>query len=138
MRALNGDCKIAPGKRLRRPLLFTLGAVLCTLTLYGTARPAEPTDGRGETAGASKTVTQVVQEIRNALNAAWRKVTDPKTAEPARDSLNEGWKKITDPNTVEPVRRELNKAWKGLSDAASAAVGSSKTSTKNGKETKTK
>lgn len=140
MRALNADCKIAPGRRLRRPLLFTLGAVLCALTLYGTALPAEQSAGKGEAAGAqrsSKTLAQVVQEIRDSINAGWRKLTDPKTVEPARDSVNEGWRKITDPKTVEPARREINKAWKGLSDAASAAVGSNKPQ-KDEKEKKSK
>lgn len=123
-----------------RKTILAFGFMLFFSADPGTILSAEQTgskDGASGAKGSSKTFAQTVEEIRNSVNEAWRKLTDPKTSEPARDSVNEGWRKITDPKTVEPARQEINKAWKGLSDAAGTAAGTHK-SGKNDKETKNK
>jgi hypothetical protein len=127
-------------KPLRKTVL-AIGIALSVQALQGMALSAEQSGGTGDASGAkgsSKSFAQTVEEIRNSVNEAWRKLTNPKTVEPARDSVNEGWRKITDPKTIEPARQEVNKAWKGLSDAAGAAVGSSNKSQKESKDKKDK
>lgn len=101
--------------------VLAIGAVLSVLTLQGVALSAEQSGSKGEvssTQGSSKTFAQRVEEARNSINEAWRKLTSPKTVEPARNKVNE--------------------AWKGLSDAAGAAVGSTNKSQKDSKETQGK
>jgi len=71
------------------------------------ARSAEQSDAKGESSkkSSSRTLAQMVEEVR--------------------DAINEGWQKLTNPKTVEPVRDKVNEAYKELTDAAGAAVGSS-------------
>lgn len=100
--------------------VFAIGTMLSVLTLHGTALSAEQSANKSDASGAqgsSKSLAQTVEEVRNSINEAWHKLTEPKT--------------------VEPARQKVNEAWKGLTDAASAAVGSNK-SQKDGKETKSK
>ena len=97
-----------------RKTILAIGAILSVLALQGTALPAEQSGNKGDASGAkgsSKSFSQTIEEVRNSVNEAWRKLTSPKT--------------------VEPARQEVNKAWKGLSDAAGAAVGSTNKSQKD-------
>lgn len=108
-------------KPLRNTVL-ALGALLSMLALQeGVALSAEQSGNKGDASGAkgsSKTLAQTVEEVRN--------------------SINEAWQKLTNPQTVEPARQKVNEAWKGLSDAAGAAVGTPNKSQKDNKETKSK
>jgi hypothetical protein len=101
--------------------IVAIGAVLSVLVFQGMALSAEPSGSKGEASGAkgsSKTLAQTVEEVRNSINEAWQKLTNPKTVEPAREKVNE--------------------AWKGLSDAAAAAVGSTNKSQKDTRDKKDK
>jgi hypothetical protein len=125
--------------KLLRTTGLVIGVILSLLVGQGMALSTDQSGNKGETPGAkgsSKSLAQTIEEIRNSINEAWHKLTDPKTVQPARDSVNEGWRKLTSPNTTAPARDEINKAWKGLSDAAGAAGGSKETSRKDGKETR--
>ncbi len=120
-----------------RTIILAISVVLTVQVMSLSAEQTGNKEGAQSNKSASKTFAQTIEEIRNSINAGWRKLTNPKTTDPARDSVNEGWKKITDPKTTEPARDEINKAWKGLSDAAGAAVGTD-TSARTGKETKSR
>lgn len=105
----------------RRKTVLAIGAMLSVLALQGAALSAEQSGNKDEASdakGSSKSFAQTVEEVRNSLNEAWHKLTNPKT--------------------VEPARQKVNEAWKGLSDAAGAAVGPRNKSQKDNKETKNK
>jgi len=94
--------------------VLAIGAVLSVLTLQGVALSAEQSGSKGDASGAkgsSKSLAQTVEEVRNSINEAWQKLTNPKTVEPARNKIND--------------------AWKELSGAAGAAVGSTNKSQKD-------
>jgi len=97
-----------------RQKVVTIGAILSVLILQNAALSAEQSNNKGDasgTKGSSRSFAQSIEEIRNSINEAWQKLTNPKTVEPARDKVNE--------------------AWKDLSDAASAAAGSGNKSQKD-------
>lgn len=104
-----------------KPLRKTVLAIGVVLALQGAALSAEQSGNKGEASGAkgsSKSFAQTVEEVRNSLNEAWHKLTNPKT--------------------VEPARQKVNEAWKGLSDAAGATGGKPNESQKDSGDKKDK
>lgn len=98
----------------KRKTVLAIGAVLAILVLQGVALPAEQSGNKGDAPGAkdsSKSFAQSIEEVRNSINEAWQKLTNPKT--------------------VEPARNKINGVWKDISDAAAAAVGSTNKSKKD-------
>ena len=104
----------------RRNTALAIGSLLSVLAFQGVVLSAEQSDAKGgsKTKSSSKTLAQTVEEVRNSINEAWQKLTNPKAVEPARNKVNE--------------------AYKELSDAAAAAVGSSDKSKKEAKDKKDK
>lgn len=98
----------------KRKTVLAIGAVLSVLAFQGMALSAEQSGNKSDASdakGSSKSFAQTVEEVRNSINEAWHKLTNPKT--------------------VEPARQKVNEAWKGLSDAAGAAVGTPNKSQKD-------
>ncbi len=112
----------------RLQILLAIGPFLSVLALQGPAWSAEQSDAKEETSkkSSSRTLAQMIEEVRDSINEGWQKLTNPKTVEPARDKVNEGWQKLTDPKTIEPARNKINEAYKGLTDAAAASGSSDK------------